>query len=276
VSSGFKKGDALSMTYQTLLVSETPTIATVTLNRPELHNAFNAQMIAELTACFLELSQNTDLRVVILEGEGKSFSAGADLNYMQSMLEATEAENKADAMNLAHMFQTLATCPHPVLGRIQGAIFGGGVGLVSICDMVVAQESSIFCLSEVKLGLIPAVISPFVLRKMPLSEASRFFLTAEKFTAKQAQQFGLVQALVSTSAEQDAQMNLWVNCLHQNSPLAVQAAKKLIRTMPHQPISEALLLHTAGEIAALRTSPEGKEGMASFLEKRPASWVMTP
>ncbi len=248
-------------------------LATVTLARPELHNAFNDQMIAELAQAFQSLGENANIRAIILAAEGKSFCAGADLNWMKSMLAYSYDENIEDARKLAEMLRTIDECPKPVIGRIHGPAFGGGVGLASVCDLTVALESATFCLSEVKLGLLPAVISPFVLQKMPVAQARRYFITAERFSAAEAYRFGLVSAVESTVEAMDEQIQRWVGQFLQNGPEAVSLCKKLIREVSGVNKDAAITLATH-RIAERRISEEGQEGMRAFLEKRPSQWII--
>ena len=255
---------------------QTGAVTTVILDRPELHNAFNADMIAELTAAFTDLSQDPHIRVVVLRANGKSFCAGADLNWMRAMLDYSLAENITDAEQLARMFEAIANCPKPVLGRIHGAAFGGGVGLVSVCDLAVALPNTTFCFSEAKLGLIPAVISPFVLRKIPISQASRYFLTAERFDAQTACTMGLISAVAEEPEQLDTVLTGWINALLENGPEALRAGKQLIRTIGEAPDHDTALQQATRAIAERRVSPEGQEGMRAFLEKRPPHWKVAP
>jgi methylglutaconyl-CoA hydratase len=247
-------------------------MATVTLARPDLHNAFNDQMIAELNQAFTDLGQNAGVRVIVLAADGKSFCAGADLNWMKSMLEYSFEENVADARKLAQMLRTIAECPKPVIGRIHGAAFGGGVGLTSVCDIAVATEHVTFALTEVKLGLLPAVISPFVLKKMPASQAHRYFLTAERFSAIDAARMGLISGVVPTEQLLDDTIQALAKDICQNGPEAVTLCKKLIDEITgSRNLDEAIDIATR-RIAERRISEEGQEGMRSFLEKRPSRW----
>ncbi len=246
-------------------------VAEVTLNRPELHNAFNDEMIRELTEIFLQLGQEKDIRAILLRAEGKSFCAGADLNWMQSMRQYTFEENCLDAEHLARMLKTVHDCPKPVIGRVHGAAFGGGVGLVSVCDLSIALESATFSLSEVKLGLLPAVISPFVLEKIPVSAAKRYFMTAERFSAHEAHRIGLVSTVITTVDMMDHIIAEWVEALCQNGPEAVSLCKPLIAGVAGQPIETAIPF-TVNMIAERRVSDEGQEGMTAFLEKRDPAW----
>lgn len=260
------------MTYDTLLVTVADKVATVTLNRPDLRNAFNEQAIAELARVFDELGRNDAVRAIVLAANGPSFCAGADLNWMKKMAGYSHDENEADAMRLADMLRTIYLCPKPTVARVQGDCYAGGMGLVAACDIVVASETAGFCLSEVKLGLIPATISPYVIKAMGEQAARRYFLTAERFDAAEAQRIGVAHAVVAPEAL-DATVAGIVKALVNNSPHAVRQAKTLVREIVGQPVDDALLLDTAGRIAAIRASTEGREGVASFLEKRKPTWI---
>ena len=260
------------MTYETLLVTVADKVATVTLNRPDLRNAFNEQAIAELARVFDELGRNDAVRAIVLAANGPSFCAGADLNWMKKMAAYSHDENEADAMRLAGMLRTIYLCPKPVVARVQGDCYAGGMGLVAACDIVVASDTAGFCLSEVKLGLIPATISPYVIKAMGEQAARRYFITAERFDAVEAQRIGVAHAVVAPEAL-DATVAGIVKALVNNSPHAVRQAKTLVRDIVGQPVDDALLLDTAGRIAAIRASNEGREGVASFLEKRKPTWI---
>ncbi|WP_137937360.1 enoyl-CoA hydratase/isomerase family protein [Chitinivorax sp. B] len=260
------------MTDAVLVSIDDRGVAELRLNRAELHNAFDDSLIRELTHQLQTLQSNPVVRVLVLSAEGKSFSAGADLNWMKRMANYSEAQNLADAMDLAGLMHTLHCLRVPTIARVQGAAFGGGVGLVACCDMVVASDSASFCLSEVKLGLIPAVISPYVIGKLSASQARRYFLTAERFDAVTAQRLGLVHEVVAAD-QLDDQVNNWIKLLLANGPHAIAAAKSLIERVSHAPIDETLIHDTAQRIANIRASQEGKEGLSAFLEKRPPAWV---
>jgi len=260
------------MDYETLLVTIADKVATVTLNRPDLRNAFNEQAIAELALVFDELGRSDTVRAIVLAANGMSFCAGADLNWMKKMAGYSHDENLADAMRLADMLRTIYLCPKPVVARVQGDCYAGGMGLVAACDIVVAGEQAAFCLSEVKLGLIPATISPYVIKAMGEQAARRYFLTAERFDAKEAHRIGFAHEVVAHEAL-DATVAGIVKALVNNSPHAVQQAKTLVREVVGQPVDEALLADTAGRIAAIRASLEGREGVTSFLEKRKPTWI---
>jgi methylglutaconyl-CoA hydratase len=246
-------------------------VATVTLRRPEVRNAFNAEMIRELTEAFQQIGAAPDTRVVVLAAEGPVFCAGADLNWMRSVVDYSFEENVADAMGLARMLEAIAGCPKPVIGRIQGAAFGGGVGLAAACDLVAAVEPAVFCFSEVKLGLVPAVISPFVFRKVHPGLARRYFLTAETFPAAEARRIGLIAEVVPSTEALDETVREWSRLLAANGPEALAACKRLIDEVTDAPWDDALDL-AARRIAERRASAEGQEGMRAFLEKRRPTW----
>lgn len=249
-------------------------LATVTLTRPDLHNAFNDEMIAALADAFIGLDQNPSVRAIILAAEGKSFCAGADLNWMRSMVNYSFEKNLSDAQQLARMLNIINECSKPVIGRIHGAAYGGGVGLVSVCDMAVALETATFCLSEVRLGLLPSVISPFVLPKVQSAHARRYFITAERFSAEEAHRIGLVSTVVSTHQLMDEVIQKWLEGLFQNGPEAISLCKKLIRDVSAAPTMEDAIQMAATLIAERRISDEGQEGMRAFLEKRPSKWLI--
>jgi methylglutaconyl-CoA hydratase len=260
------------MTYTTLKVAIDGKIATVTLDRPDVRNAFNETTIAELALAFDELGRNDDVRAIVLAANGPAFCAGADLNWMRKMAGFSHAENHADALALADMLRTIYTCPKPTVARVQGDCYAGGMGLVAACDIAIASEEVNFCLSEVKLGLIPATISPYVIKAMGEQAARRYFLTAERFSAREAARIGFVHETVITEQLDDTVAAI-VKALVSNSPNAVAAAKVLVRDMVGRPVTQELLSDTAERIAAIRASDQGKEGVASFLEKRKPSWL---
>jgi methylglutaconyl-CoA hydratase len=247
-------------------------VATLTLNRPEVHNAFDDHLIVELTARLRELNREHAIRVVVLAGNGKSFSAGADLNWMKRMAQYSEAENLRDAVSLASLMHTLSEMAKPTVARVGGSAFGGGVGLVACCDIAIAARNAQFSLSEVRLGLIPAVISPFVIAAIGERQARRYFLTAERFDAAEALRIGLVHRMVD-DGELDAAVGAIVDELLKGGPRAQAAAKALIGSVVNRPVDQRLLEDTAARIARIRVTPEGREGIAAFLEKRPAGWV---
>jgi methylglutaconyl-CoA hydratase len=260
------------MTYTTLTITREAYAATVTLNRPDVRNAFNETTIAEIKQAFSELGDDAGLRAIVLAANGPAFCAGADLNWMKKMAGYTHAENHADALQLAEMLRTIYLCPKPVVARIQGDCYAGGMGLAAACDIVVAVEEANFCLSEVKLGLIPATISPYVIKAMGEQASRRYFLTAERFAAQEALRTGFVHEVVSADAL-DARVAEIVKALVNNSPNAVRQAKVLVRDVSGQAVSDALLADTAERIAQIRASEQGREGVASFLEKRKPAWL---
>jgi methylglutaconyl-CoA hydratase len=248
-------------------------VGRITLNRPEVRNAFNETMIAELTQAFTELGQRSDVRCIVLAANGPAFCAGADLTWMQRMANYSHAENLTDAAQLAHMLHTLYTCPKPTVACIEGDVYAGGVGLVAACDIALSVDSANYCLSEVKLGLVPATISPYVLRAMGARAAHRYALTAERFSAFDALRIGLVHQLAS-AAELPAELDKLTRSLVQASPEAVRASKRLLQDVAGQPISPDLIAHTVTAIAQARASADGKEGVQAFLNKSKPSWLV--
>ena len=249
-----------------------PHVARVWLNRPDVRNAFNDEVIAALTTTFRALSQDDALRVIVLGAHGKAFCAGADLNWMKAMAGYSWDENRADAQRLADMLWTLDQCPVPVVGRVQGDCYAGGMGLAAICDVLVAVEDATFCLSEARLGLLPATISPYVVRAMGAQAARRYMVTAERFSAVRAHALGMVHEL-ATPDTLDARVDEIVATLVANGPRATRACKRLVHDVAGTPIDEALRADTARRIADIRASDEGREGLASFLQKRPPGWL---
>ncbi|MBA3725125.1 MAG: enoyl-CoA hydratase/isomerase family protein [Armatimonadetes bacterium] len=250
-----------------LLVSQSDGVAHISLNRPDVRNAFDDMLITELTEAF----RTVDARAVVLAGEGKVFCAGGDLNWMRRSIGYTEQQNLDDARKLAEMFRAIDECPCAVIGRVQGAAYGGGVGLASVCDIVVADTEARFCFSEVKLGLAPAVISSFALRKIGVSAARRYFLSAEIIDAETARGIGLAHEVVPLG-QMDAAVSKLVESLMRAGPQAVREAKSLMRTLLDVSPKDALEV-SAEAIARLRVSPEGQEGVSAFLEKRKPSWT---
>jgi methylglutaconyl-CoA hydratase len=249
-------------------------VATLTMNRPEVHNAFDDHLIAELTVKLRELDREQAVRVVVLAAAGKSFSAGADLNWMKRMAQYTEGENLRDAVSLASLMHALSGMGKPTVARVSGSAFGGGVGLVAACDVAIVSRGALFSLSEVRLGLIPAVISPFVIAAIGERQARRYFLTAERFDAGEALRIGLVHRVVE-DAELDAAVGVIVEELLKGGPRAQSAAKDLIASVANRPIDQRVLEDTAARIARIRVTAEGKEGISAFLEKRPPGWMKT-
>jgi methylglutaconyl-CoA hydratase len=267
-----KKTAAVETVARTLDVAVRNGVGIVTLNRHELHNAFNEVLIGELTLALQALDANAAVRVVVLAGSGKSFCAGADLHWMKKMAGYGAAENLADAQGLALMLRTLYGLGKPTVAAVHGAAFGGGVGLVACCDIAVAAQEATFSLSEAKLGLIPATISPYVIEAIGARQARRYFLTAERFTAAEAFRIGLVHDIVP-AGELNDRVNEMLGALLLAGPQAQLECKALIRGVAHRPIDTAVIAGTAEHIAAVRSSPEGREGVAAFLGKRPAAWV---
>ncbi len=248
-------------------------VATVTLNSPEKHNAFDDTIIAELTHIFADIASRKDIKVMILASNGKSFSAGADLGWMKRMAGYSYQENLRDANALANMLKALNFLPQPTIAKVQGAAFGGAVGLASCCDIVIASTKASFCLSEVKLGLIPATISPYVINAIGQKACRRYFLTAERFFADKAMQLGLVSEVVEPESLDNSIASM-INTLLANGPDAVQQAKKLALDVAYQEINDELLKDTSERIAAIRVSKEGQEGLGSFFEKRCPNWQL--
>lgn len=248
-------------------------VATLTLNRPEVRNAFNDEMIAELAQAFTALGVHDDVRCIVLAAEGAAFCAGADLNWMRRMADYSYAENMADAAQLADMLRLLYACPKPTIARIQGDVYAGGMGLVAACDMAVSVDSAHFCLSEVKLGLVPATISPYVLRAMGARAAHRYFLTAERFDAAEAHRIGFVHE-VSSADLLDAKVAELTDALVNVSPLALKACKQLVHDVAEREMDAALIALTVKGIADIRSSEQGKEGVQSFLQKRKPGWLL--
>jgi methylglutaconyl-CoA hydratase len=246
----------------------------ITLNNPDKHNAFDDKLIADLTAVLQQMQQSSAVRVVILSAAGKSFSAGADLNWMKRIAGYSPDENFRDAMGLGTLMHTLYSLTKPTIARVQGAAYGGGVGLIACCDIAVGTHDAAFSLSEVKLGLIPAVISPYVVAAIGERSAHRYFLTAEKFDASEAFRIGLLHELAVNDDAMDEIINGICTALLAAGPHALREAKSLIATVANKSINEALVAETAQRIARVRASEEGREGLAAFLEKRKARWVV--
>ena len=247
-------------------------IGHIWLNRPELRNAFNDATIREITEAFQSMGSDPEIRVIVMGAHGKAFSAGGDLNWMRAMADYSWDENHADATGLANMLWAIANCPVPVIARVQGDCYGGGVGLVAACDIAVAVDTAHFSLSEVKLGLIPATISPYVIRAMGPRAAHRWFLTAERFNAQEALRIGFVHEVV-TADQLDAKVGELVSALTSTSPNAVRECKKLVQDVAERDITRLLIERTVEGIADIRASGEGKEGVQSFLQKRKPAWL---
>ena len=257
---------------QALRISTQNRVATVVLSRPDVRNAFNDEVIAELSHAFSQLGEDPAVRAIVLMAEGPAFCAGADLNWMRRMADYTRDENVEDAGKLAFMLRTLYECPKPTIARVQGDVYAGGMGLVAACDMAVSVDTAHYCLSEVKLGLIPATISPYVIRAMGPRAAHRYFLTAERFTAAEALRIGFVHEVVPVEAL-DATVSDMVGALISASPNAVRECKQLLQDVAERDISRLLIDRTVEGIADIRASDEGKEGVQSFLNKRKPAWL---
>ncbi len=258
------------MQYSTLDVQSEKGVATVVLNRPEVSNAFNEMQIEEITKCFSQFSEDSSIYAIVLTGKGRHFCAGADLTWMQKVASFTREENVEDSRKMAHMFHVVNTCPKPVVGLINGSAFGGGVGLVAVCDVAVCSDQAVFAFSEVKLGIVPAVISTYVVPKIGLSHARALFLTGERFTAQKALTIGLVHS-VCPPEELDAKTKEQLSLLETSGPSAMKAAKTLLQNWS-QLSEKEFRDYTTRLIADLRASEEGKEGIQAFLEKRKPVW----
>ena len=257
---------------QNLSITQSGAVARITLTQPEIRNAFSDDVIAELTAACQDVGARPDVRAVVLAAEGPAFCAGANLNWMRRMADYTRDENLADAGKLAEMLRVIYTCPQPTIARVQGDVYAGGMGLVAACDMAVSVDTAGFCLSEVKLGLIPATISPYVIRAMGARAAHRYFLTAERFDAAEALRIGFVHAVVGAD-QLDAKVDELLKALTSASPNAVRACKQLVQNVAEREIDASLIAATVEGIADIRASAEGREGVQSFLQKRKPGWL---
>lgn len=255
-----------------LIISVANHVGRITLNRPEVRNAFNDDVIAELTEAFKNMGSRPDVRCIVLAAQGSAFCAGADLNWMRRMADYSYDENLADAGKLAKMLHTIAACPKPTIAAVQGDVYAGGTGLVAACDMAVAVDTAQFCVSEVKIGLIPATISPYLIRAMGVRAAQRYWLTAERFSAAEAHRIGLVSEVTNIEML-DAAVEKLCKALCLASPDAVWATKKLIDAVVEKPMTHELIAHTVKEIAVIRSTPQGKEGVQAFLQKRLPNWI---
>jgi methylglutaconyl-CoA hydratase len=260
------------MPFQALEIQLTGPVATIWMNRPDLHNAFDETLIAELTAACIAIEADNDIRVVVLAGRGKSFSAGADLNWMKRAANNGLDDNLNDARALARMLRVLAEMKKPTIARVHGAALGGGMGLAAACDIAVSSTKAVFATSEVKFGIIPSAISPYVLRAIGARQAYRYFQSAERIFAARAREIGLVHEVVAPE-ELDAKVEEIANALLHGGPLAQAAAKDLIRAVNNQPINDNLVDDTAHRIAHLRATPEAREGITAFIEKRQPDWI---
>lgn len=259
------------MSYDTLQIERRRGALAIWLNRPSVRNAFNDSVISELACAVGEAGEDPSVRAVLLAARGDVFSSGADLNWMQAMADYSLEENRADAERLAQMLNLIYICPKPVIARIQGDCYAGGVGLAAACDIAVAAQEAKFCLSEVRLGLIPATVSPYVIRAMGERTAARYMLTAEVFAAEEAHRTGLVQVCVPREGL-DAEVDRMLAHFERASPNALRAAKRLAQEIAGRPIDAALIADTAERIALARASDDGREGVRAFLEKRRPRW----
>ena len=266
-----KNANNAANNYKSLLVTIEQHIATVTLNRPEIRNAFNDEMISELTTAFNKLGANDEVRIIVLAAAGKAFCAGADLNWMRAMADYSYDENLADADKLAQMLKTIYDCPKPTVAAIQGDVYAGGMGLVAVCDVAIAVKIANFCLSEVRLGLAPATISPYVIRALGARASQRYFLSAEVFNAKKALKLGFIHERVSEESLNDVVASFCTKVV-KNSPDAVKACKTLLHKVAGAAITDELIADTVKGIADIRASEQGKEGVQAFLQKRRPVW----
>ena len=274
VARGGRRGTkgAAPAVYATLALTVDDAVATVVLNRPDVRNAFNATLIAELTALLRALDADPAVRAVVLAGAGTSFCAGADLNWMQQMAAFSPRQNRADAGALTAMLATLDALSKPTIARVHGAAFGGGAGLVACCDIALGTPDATFAFSEARLGLIPAAISPYVVAAIGARAARRYFLTAERFSAADAYRLGLLHEL-TPAQELDARIGALLGALLAAGPRAQAEGKLLLRAIANRPVDARIVADTARRIARVRASPEGREGVAAFLAKRKAAWV---
>ena len=258
------------MTYQTIDLLKEKDIAKISLNRPDVHNAMNETLMKELTNCFNELSNDTSVRVIILTGKGKSFCAGADLNWMKSMANYSKKENIEDSRLLVSLYDSIYNCPKPVIGRVNGHAFGGGLGLFAVCDIAIAVPDCKFAFSEAKLGIIPAVISTYIIRRISLSTMRRLFITGERFDSDYANEIGLVD-FVASEEEIDEIITDYIEILRSSGPVAIKEVKKLIDSCEKMDV-ENYKEYTVQKISELRISDEGQEGIKTFLEKTKPKW----
>ena len=262
------------MKYDTINIQKAKNITTVCLNRPDVHNAMNEKLMKEITNCFKELYRDEDTRIIILTGAGKSFCAGADLYWMKSMVKYSKEQNINDSNLLLDLFETIYNCPKPIIGCINGSAFGGGIGLIAVCDIVIAVPDCKFSFSEVKLGIIPAVISTYVVRRIGISNMRRLFITGERFDSNYAKQIGLVDH-VAVDAELNDVIKKYVELLSFSGPTAIKEIKNLINIYKKSDLDK-YKEYTVEKISELRISEEGQEGINAFLEKRKAKWSEQP
>jgi methylglutaconyl-CoA hydratase len=261
------------MDYSTIRVDSDGAVLRITLNRPDIRNAFNDVMISELTEVFKNLKRQEDIRVIVLSGEGSAFCAGADIHWMKKMVAYSFEENLRDAIKLSGLLDIMYNCTRPIIARVQGAAIGGGTGLVAVSDIPIASSDAVFSFSEVKIGLVPACISPYVLKKVGEAHCTEFFITGERLTADRVCNAGLVSRVVPPQ-QLDSEVEKMVKQLLRSGPMAVQMCKELVRKVPGMPVSE-MKSYTARAIAELRVSEEGQEGMSAYFDKRTPKWAIT-
>ncbi len=259
--------------YRSIITVVDESVGILTLNKPERHNAFDEQLVTEMTTGLLALEADPRVRVIVLSSTGKSFCAGADLHWMKKAASHTSQENLRDARNFARLMSTLNELTKPTIARVQGPAYGGGVGLIAACDIAVASYDALFALTEVKLGLLPAVVSPYVLAAIGERYCRRYMLSAERFSAAEAYRIGLVHEIVPGEEQLDEAVGEIVDSLLKNGPQALAECKALIRVIAGQPIDDSTVEETAQRVTRVRSSPEGKEGLAAFLEKRKPNWL---
>lgn len=258
------------MSYETIEIQKKKDITTIILNRPEVHNAMNEKLMKELISCFKKLNIDNQIRSIILKGKGKSFSAGADLNWMKSMVKYSQKENMKDSQLLSDLYETIYNSPKPIIGHINGHAFGGGVGLIAVCDITIAPPDKKFAFSEVKLGIIPSVISTYIVKRIGISNMRRLFITGERFNSQYAKQIGLIDYIVSED-EIDAEIQKNIDKLKTSNPNAIYEIKKLVEKY-HDTDIKKYKEHTIKKISELRISEDGQEGIKAFLEKRKPKW----
>lgn len=258
------------MNYETIKVSSENGVVTICLNRPEVHNAMNEKLVKELTDCFRESIKDRSTRIIVLTANGKSFCAGADLNWMKEIVKYSKEENIKDSKLLLDMYETIYNCPKPVVAAVNGSAFGGGIGLFAVCDIVIATNDCTFAFSEVKLGLIPAIISTYIGRRLSTSRMKRLFITGERFSSKYAEEIGLVDKVVSRE-EFDSEVRKYIDLLLSSGPNAIEEVKNLLHNYEKLDL-EKYKEYTVKKISELRISEEGQEGMKAFLEKRKPKW----
>jgi methylglutaconyl-CoA hydratase len=258
------------MKDDTIEIQREKDIVTIYLNRPEVHNAMSEQLMKDLTSCFLDLYNDEKTRIIILTGKGKSFCAGADLNWMKSMVNYSKEENIKDSKLLVSLYDSIYNCPKPVIGKVNGHAFGGGLGLFAVCDIAIAVPDCKFAFSEVKLGIIPAVISSYIARRVNISTMRRLFITGERFNSEYAKEIGLIDYVVS-EGEIDKKIEFYIKILSSSGPIAINEVKKLFDSYKKMSIENYKNL-SVEKISELRISNEGQEGINAFLEKRKSKW----